>query len=125
MKLDYVKKILYAVGSQNKCLTRTVSAIIVLDDHIIATGYNGTPRGWTNCTEGGCQRCKDRIEGKLKSGEALDECDCIHAEQNAILQAAYHGVAIKDAVMYVSTEPCRTCKKLIANSGIKEVIVVG
>lgn len=118
---EYFIKIAKLIASRSSCSSRQVGAVIVKDKMIISTGYNGTPRGIKNCDEGGCQRCEDKKNGKIHSGEKLDECICVHAEENAILQAAYHGVSVKDSTLYTSLCPCRTCAKHIINSGIKKV----
>lgn len=115
---DYFMGIAKSVALRSNCIKRKVAAVIVKDRRIISTGYNGTPRGITNCNEGGCPRC-NRIE---PSGKDLDECYCSHAEENAIVQAAYHGVAIKDSVLYTTFSPCLTCTKMIINAGIREVV---
>ena len=92
--------------------------MIVRDHQIISTGYNGTPRGITNCCDGGCPRCNSDVP----SGSNLGECLCSHAEENAIVQAAYHGIAVAGAVLYTTFSPCLLCAKMIINSGISEVI---
>ena len=99
-------------------MKRKVAAIIVRDKRVISTGYNGTPRGTRNCNEGGCPRCNNLAT----SGTALDECLCSHGEENAIVQASYHGVSLKDAIIYTTFAPCLQCTKMIINSGIHEVI---
>lgn len=106
------------VKRRGNCLRRQVAAVIVKDQQIVSTGYNGTPRGVKNCYEGGCARCASDVS----SGEDLDECICSHAEENAIAQAAYHGTALKDAGIYVTISPCLMCAKMIINSGIVEVV---
>lgn len=123
MDAEYVRKLLAAVASRNKCLTRNVAAILVKDDMIISTGYNGTPKGWKNCTDGGCFRCQERMDGLLKSGEKLDECLCVHAEANAIAQAAWHGIATAGSILYVSAEPCLSCRKIMVNAGVRWEVV--
>lgn len=115
---DYFLGIAQVVALRSNCMKRKVAAVIVRDKRIISTGYNGTPRGVTNCNEGGCPRC-NAFE---KSGAALTECYCSHAEENAIVQAAYHGVSIKDGSLYTTFSPCLICTKMIINSGIAEVI---
>ncbi|MBI2336778.1 MAG: AAA family ATPase [Deltaproteobacteria bacterium] len=115
---EYFMEIARTVAMRSNCLKRKVAAVLVKDKRIISTGYNGTPRGITNCNEGGCPRCHS-FSG---SGKNLDECVCSHAEENAITQSAYHGVAIKDASIYTTFSPCLTCTKMIINSGIIEVI---
>ena len=99
-------------------MKRKVAAIIVRDKRVVSTGYNGTPRGTRNCNEGGCPRCNSLAP----SGTALDECLCSHGEENAIVQASYHGVSLKDAIIYTTFAPCLQCSKMIINSGIREVI---
>lgn len=115
---EYFMNIAEVVASRSNCMKRQVAALIVKDKRIISTGYNGTPRGTRNCNEGGCPRCNNLAP----SGTALEECLCSHAEENAITQAAYHGVAIKDAMLYSTFSPCIMCTKMIINSGIKEVV---
>ncbi len=100
------------------CLKRKVGAVIVRDRRVVSTGYNGTPRGTRNCYEGGCPRCNSLAD----SGTRLDECLCSHAEENAITQAAYHGVSVKDGILYTTYSPCLTCTKMIINAGIREVV---
>jgi dCMP deaminase len=113
----YFMNIAKQVATRSNCIKRKVGAIIVKDRRIISTGYNGTPRGVKNCNENGCPRCNAWVE----SGKALDECFCSHAEENAIVQAAYHGISIKDSTLYTTFSPCLTCAKMIINAGIKEV----
>lgn len=115
---DYFMDIAGVVARRGNCLRRRVAAVIVKDRRIISTGYNGTPRGIRNCYEGGCQRCS----GSAKSGEGLGECVCSHAEENAIVQAAYHGIAVNGAMLYSTLSPCLLCAKMIINAGIREVV---
>lgn len=115
---EYFMNIAKVVALRSNCIKRKVAAVIVKDKRIISTGYNGTPRGITNCNDGGCPRCNSMTA----SGHGLDECICSHAEENAITQAAYHGVSIKDSVIYVTFSPCLTCSKMVINSGIVEVV---
>jgi len=114
----YFMDIAHVVATRGNCLRRRVAAVIVKDRRIISTGYNGTPRGIRNCCEGGCARCA----GEAASGEGLSECICSHAEENAITQSAYHGISLKEAVLYCTLSPCLTCAKMIINSGIVEVV---
>ena len=109
------------VATRSNCSRRHVGAVIVRNRHILATGYNGTPHGVKNCFDGGCPRCAHTTQ----SGSHLEECLCVHAEQNAICQAAYYGVAIAGSTIYVTISPCLTCAKLIINAGIKEVVYGG
>lgn len=115
---DYFMDIAHVVKRRANCSRRQVAAVLVLDRRIIATGYNGTPRGVTNCFEGGCARCASNVP----SGSGLGECICSHAEENAITQAAYHGIRTKGATIYVTLTPCLTCAKMIINAGIVEVV---
>ena len=115
---EYFMNIAKVVASRSNCMKRKVAAIIVKDKRVVSTGYNGTPRGTRNCNEGGCPRCNSLAT----SGTALDECLCSHGEENAIVQASYHGVSLKDAVIYSTFAPCLQCAKMIINSGIREVI---
>lgn len=114
----YFMSIAQIVATRSDCVKRSVAAIIVRDHHIIATGYNGTPKGTVNCSEGGCPRCSSFGP----SGTSLGECLCSHGEENAIMQAAYHGVSVKGASIYCTTSPCLLCTKMIINSGIREVV---
>ena len=118
---EYFIKIANLIASRSSCSSRQVGALIAKDKMIVSTGYNGTPRGIKNCDEGGCKRCADKKSGKIKSGERLDECACVHAEENAILQAAYNGISVKGGILYTSLCPCRFCTKHIINAGITKV----
>lgn len=115
---EYFMSIAQVVASRSNCVKRKVAAIIVKDRRIISTGYNGTPRGARNCNEGGCPRCN----GLAPSGTALEECLCSHGEENAITQAAYHGISVRGASLYSTLSPCLLCTKMIINSGILEVV---
>lgn len=115
---EYFMEIARVVSLRSNCIKRKVAAVIVLEKRIISTGYNGTPRGVKNCNAGGCPRCNHFGP----SGEKLEECLCSHAEENAIVQAAYHGVSIKGSTLYSTYSPCLTCTKMIINSGIAEVV---
>ncbi|MDD2403886.1 MAG: dCMP deaminase family protein [Victivallaceae bacterium] len=116
---NYFMAIAHVVATRSNCSRRQVAAVIVKDTRIISTGYNGTPRGIKNCDEGGCPRCSDQT---IKSGDALHECFCSHAEENSIVQAAYHGIAVKDSTLYTTFSPCLQCAKMIINAGIAEVV---
>jgi len=106
------------VSKRSNCSRRHVAAVLVKDKRIISTGYNGTPRGIKNCNEGGCPRCNSNTP----SGEGLTECLCSHAEENSIVQAAYHGIAVAGATIYTTYSPCLLCSKMIINAGIAEVV---
>ncbi|MCU0670175.1 MAG: deaminase [Myxococcota bacterium] len=115
---EYFLDVAQMVASRSNCVKRHVGAVIARDKRIISTGYNGTPRGTRNCNEGGCPRCN----GFAESGTRLDECLCSHGEENAIVQAAYHGVAVRGGTIYTTFFPCLFCTKLIINAGILEVV---
>ena len=115
---EYFMQIARIVALRSNCMKRKVAAVIVKDKRIISTGYNGTPRGVKNCNEGGCGRCNSLAD----SGTQLEECLCSHAEENSIVQAAYHGISVKDASLYSTFSPCLICTKMIINAGISEVI---
>jgi len=106
------------VAQRSTCIRRQVGAVIVKDKNILATGYNGAPRGLAHCVDVGCLR--DRLN--VPSGEKHELCRGLHAEQNAIVQAAYHGVGINGATIYTATFPCVICAKMIINAGIVRVV---
>lgn len=114
----YFMDIAQVVAIRGNCSRRQVAAVIVKDCRIISTGYNGTPRGIKNCFDGGCPRCSS----DTPSGHDLTSCVCSHAEENSIVQAAYHGISVKDSTLYTTFSPCLQCAKMIINSGIKEVV---
>jgi len=114
----YFMSIAQVVASRANCVKRKIGSVIVSDRRIISTGYNGTPRGVANCNEGGCPRCR----GAAESGTRLDECLCSHAEENSITQAAYHGVSVREGVLYTTFSPCLMCTKMIINAGMREVV---
>ena len=113
----YFMDITFLVAKRSTCLRRAVGALIVKDKRILSTGYNGAPTGIKHCIEIGCLREKLNVP----SGEKHELCRGIHAEQNAIIQAAYHGVSIKDAALFCTNMPCSICAKMIINAGIKKI----
>ena len=115
---EYFMNIAQQVSLRSNCIKRKVAALIVKDHRIISTGYNGTPRGIKNCNEGGCPRCHNFGT----SGESLEACLCSHAEENSIVQAAYHGVNVQGSTLYTTLAPCLLCAKMIINSGIREIV---
>ncbi|MDI6773170.1 MAG: dCMP deaminase family protein [bacterium] len=117
----YFMRMAQLASSRSTCLRRQVGAIVVKDRMVLSTGYNDTPRGLPNCGDGGCKRCA----GDAPPGTGHDTCLCLHAEQNTIIQAAYHGVAIAGATIYVTHQPCLTCAKMILNSGLRRVVFSG
>jgi dCMP deaminase len=113
----YFMDITHLVAKRSTCVRRAVGAIIVKDKRILSTGYNGAPSGIRHCGDVGCLRKKMNV----KSGERHELCRGIHAEQNAIIQAAYHGVSIKDATLYCTNLPCVICAKMIINAGLARI----
>ena len=105
------------VASWSSCLRRQVGCVITRNNRILTTGYNGAPAGHPSCVE--TNKC---LRSEVKSGEKLDYCMGVHAEQNAILQAANMGVSLNGATLYCSCKPCSQCAKMIINSGIKRVV---
>ena len=116
---EYFMKAAFLVCERSSCLRRRVGAVLVKDKQILATGYNGAPKGITHCEVTGCLR----EELGVPSGERHELCRGLHAEQNVILQAACHGVSTRSSVLYITNYPCSICAKMIINAGIKEVIV--
>ena len=115
---EYFMRITFLVAERSTCLRRQMGALLVKDKHIIATGYNGAPSGVKHCIETGCLR--DAMN--IPSGERHELCRALHAEQNAICQAARLGVSIAGATVYTRMTPCRTCAMLLINCGIKRVV---
>ncbi len=103
---------------RSSCLRRAVGAVLVKDRRLLATGYNGVPSGVTHCEVTGCLREKLNVP----SGERHELCRGLHAEQNAILQAAFHGVSIRDAVLYCTNLPCIICAKMLINAGVRRIV---
>lgn len=118
---EYFMEIVELIKTRSTCLRRQVGALIVKDKRILATGYNGAPMGCKHCTQIGCLR----QELNIPSGERHELCRGIHAEQNAIIQAAYSGVSVKGGTLYVTTQPCILCAKMIVNAGIKKIVFKG
>ena len=113
----YFMNITNLVAERSTCLRRAVGAVLVKDKRILSTGYNGAPTGLKHCLEVGCLREQLGIE----SGKMHELCRGIHAEQNAIIQAAYHGVSVKGASIYCTNQPCSICARMIINAGIKKI----
>lgn len=111
---------------RSNCLTRQIGSVIVKNNRQISSGYNGTPPGIKNCTEGGCERCLGRLKGKVQSGVGLERCLCTHAEANAIMQCALFGNSgnTRDATIYSTFVPCLECSKMIISVGIKRVVAL-
>ena len=115
---EYFMKIAKIVATRSTCLRRQVGAVIVKDNHILSTGYNGAPKGFRHCEEVGCIREKLGIP----KGQRHELCRGLHAEQNAIIQAAVFGVSIKGATIYTTHFPCSVCMKMLVNAEIKEIV---
>jgi dCMP deaminase len=115
---EYFMNMAAVAATRSNCIKRHIGAIIVKDRQIVSTGYNGTPKGIKNCNEGGCPRCWTLAD----SGTRLDECLCVHAEENAIVQAACNGISIKGSALYTTFCPCSYCAKSIINAGIMKVV---
>lgn len=118
---EYFMAIAELVSSRSTCIRRHVGAVLVKEKRILSTGYNGAPSGISHCVDVGCIR----EQMKIPSGERHELCRGLHAEQNAIIQAAYHGVSIKDSILYITCHPCSVCAKMIINAGIKEIVIKG
>ena len=117
---EYFMDMAVLTAKRSTCLRRQVGAVIVKDKHIIATGYNGAPRGVPHCDEkGGCLRQQLNVP----SGERHELCSALHAEQNAIIQAATLGQSIEGGTIYVTNQPCVICAKMIINAGIRRIVV--
>ncbi|MFQ5952018.1 MAG: cytidine/deoxycytidylate deaminase family protein [Candidatus Omnitrophota bacterium] len=118
---EYFLNIAKLVATRSTCLRRNVGAVIVKDKQVLATGYNGAPSGIVHCEEVGCMR----EELGIPSGQRHELCRALHAEQNAFLQAAKHGISLEGGSLYITTQPCSICAKMIINVGIKKVVVEG
>lgn len=118
---EYFLQIAKLVASRSTCLRRQVGAVFVRDKRMLATGYNGAPSGLKHCEEVGCIREREGVP----SGERHELCRGIHAEQNAILQAAQFGISLRDSMLYCTTQPCVLCAKMLINTGIKRMVVLG
>ena len=117
---QYFIKMAKLTAERSTCIRRQVGAVIVKDKHIIATGYNGAPRGLEHCTDiGSCLR----QELGVPSGERHELCRALHAEQNAIIQAATLGQSIEGGTIYITHQPCIICAKMIINAGIDRIVV--
>jgi len=115
---EYFMKIALLVATRSTCTRRHVGAVIVRDNHILSTGYNGPPKGAKHCDETGCIR----EQLNIPRGERHELCRGLHAEQNAIIQAAVFGVSIKGGTIYTTNFPCSVCAKMIVNAELKELV---
>jgi dCMP deaminase len=114
----YFLEITRAVARRSTCLRRQVGAIVVRDKRLLTTGYNGAPAGLAHCSETGCLRA----ELGIPAGERHELCRGLHAEQNALLQAALYGIALQGATLYCTTAPCLICAKMLINAGLRRVV---
>ncbi len=117
---EYFLEIATVVAKRSTCLRNKVGAVIVRDKRILSTGYNGAPRNLEHCLEIGCIREQNNIA----SGTRHEKCRAVHAEQNAIIQAALHGASTDGATLYCTHQPCILCTKMIINSNIKKVVYI-
>jgi dCMP deaminase len=118
---EYFMKIAKLVATRSTCIRRQVGAVVVKNKQMLATGYNGAPSGLVHCDQIGCLRA----ELKVPSGERHELCRALHAEQNAFLQAARHGISVAGSTIYITNQPCSICAKMIINAGVEKVIVEG
>ncbi|HOX08197.1 MAG TPA: cytidine/deoxycytidylate deaminase family protein [Planctomycetota bacterium] len=118
---EYFLKLALDVAERSTCMRRHVGAVLVRDKRMLATGYNGAPRGVRHCLETGCLREKLGIP----SGQRHELCRGVHAEMNTFLQAALHGVAVEGASLYCTSTPCSLCAKMLINAGVKRVVYLG
>ena len=118
---EYFMSMAFLAATRSTCLRRQVGAILVKNKHVLATGYNGPPKGMKHCNETGCLR----DELKVPSGERHEICRGLHAEQNAIIQASVFGISIDKSIIYVTDTPCVVCAKMLINAGVKEIVYGG
>lgn len=116
----YFMEMAKLASKRSSCLRRAVGAVLVKDRRLLATGYNGVPSGVTHCEVTGCLREKLSVP----SGERHELCRGLHAEQNAIIQAAFHGVSIREAVLYCTNLPCIICAKMLINAGVRRIVYI-
>lgn len=115
---EYFMSMAKLVATRSTCIRRQVGAVVVKEKRVLSTGYNGAPKGSRHCEELGCIR--EILD--VPSGTRHELCRGVHAEQNAVVQAAYFGVSVKDASIYTTTYPCSMCAKIIINAGITEIV---
>lgn len=114
----YFMEMAFLVSKRSTCIRRQVGAVIVKDKRVLSTGYNGSPKGTMHCEDLGCIR----EQMQIPSGTRHELCRGVHAEQNAVIQAAYFGVSIRGSTVYTTTYPCSMCAKILINAGITEVV---
>jgi len=114
----YFMDMAHLISTRSTCVRRQVGAVIVKDKRVLTTGYNGSPKGTKHCEELGCIRDQQNIP----SGTRHELCRGVHAEQNAVIQAAYFGISIDGGTIYTTTYPCSMCSKILINAGIREIV---
>ncbi len=117
---EYFLEVAKLVAKRSTCLRRQVGAVAVRDKRILSTGYNGAPSGLAHCADIGCLRQKLNIP----SGQRQELCRALHAEQNVIIQAVIHKVDLEDSVIYVTSQPCVICSKMLISVGVKEIVIL-
>ncbi len=115
---EYFMTIAAQVAGRSTCLRRATGAVLVKDKRILATGYNGVPSGLAHCEAAGCIR----EQREIPSGSHHELCRGIHAEQNAVIQAARHGISIDGATAYCTHQPCVLCAKILINAGVASIV---
>lgn len=115
---DYFMELARMVATRSTCIRRQIGAVLVKDKRILATGYNGAPRGMKHCLEIGCIR----DELKIAFGTRAEMCRAVHSEQNAVIQCAVYGVSSEGSTMYITNQPCTICTKMLINAGIKRIV---
>ncbi|GAV22199.1 deoxycytidylate deaminase [Carboxydothermus pertinax] len=118
---EYFMQITEVVKTRSTCLRRQVGAVLVKDNRVLATGYNGAPKGVAHCETVGCLREQEHIP----SGQRHELCRGLHAEQNAIIQAAVYGVSTPGSTIYITHQPCSLCAKMLINAGVVRVVYKG
>lgn len=118
----YLMGIAKAVRKRADCQGRKVGAVLSLQGRVLSTGYNGTPSGMPNCSEGGCVRCADRERYSTQDNKNYDLCICVHGEMNAILTAARFGVRLEGSTCYSTCQPCFSCAKELLQAGVIRVV---
>lgn len=116
---EYFLEMARLVAKRSTCLRRSVGAVLVKDKRILATGYNGAPKGLGHCLDIGCLREKL----KIPSGQRHELCRALHAEQNALIQASLYGISVRDSTLYSTCQPCVICAKMLINAGINEIVI--
>ncbi len=119
-KPEYFMNLAMEVRTRANCTGRKVGAVLIKDDRIVSTGYNGTPGTMTNCADGGCYRCAHPEE--FSAGQGYDVCICVHAEQNALLAAARFGIAVEGCALYSTLQPCFGCLKEALQARVMKVV---